>query len=274
MTTPAADKAGAIAAGVRQAPGEAAGPADAAGGTSRRERVRAATMREIKETARRFLVEQGPDAVTLRAIAREMGMTAPALYRYFGSHEELLRHVIGDIFVEVSGNIRSAIEKAAADGMAAKFIASAREFRRWSLDHPREFALVFGSPLPGIDLNHPDIAEECGQQFMEVFLGLYQELWQKQPFAVPAAEEIEPALRAQLERFRDSVGAPLPTGAILSFAYCWVRLYGMVSMEVYGHLSWVLDDAEPMFEMMLREIAPVLGLQYPAPARGGSAVYP
>jgi AcrR family transcriptional regulator len=249
--------------------------ADPGGGTSRRERLRAATMLEIKETARRFLVEHGPDAVTLRAIAREMGMTAPALYRYFASHEELLRNVIGDIFAEVASDIQAAIQEVAAEGMTAKFTASAREFRRWSLNHPREFALIFGSPLPGIDLNHTDIADKSGQEFMAVFLGLYLELWQQQPFRVPAPEDIEPSLRAQLERFRDSVGSPLPTGAILSFAYCWVRLYGMVSMEVYGHLSWVLDDAEPMFEMMLAELMPVLGLDDPAPRdRDRSAIYP
>ena len=68
---------------------------------SRRDRVRAATSQEIVQTARRLLVQEGPDAVSLRAIAREMGMTAPALYRYFDSHEELLRHVVADIFTEL-----------------------------------------------------------------------------------------------------------------------------------------------------------------------------
>ena len=61
---------------------------------SRRDRLRAATSEEIIQTARRLLVQSGPEAVTLRAIAREMGMTAPGLYRYFDSHEELLRHVL------------------------------------------------------------------------------------------------------------------------------------------------------------------------------------
>src|SRR6266705_2277028 len=68
---------------------------------SRRDRVRAATSQEIVQTARRLLVEQGIAAVSLRAIAREMGMTAPALYRYYDSHEELLRHVVADIFNEL-----------------------------------------------------------------------------------------------------------------------------------------------------------------------------
>jgi len=81
-------------------------------------------------------------------------------------------------------------------------------------------------------------------------------------------EEIDPGLRSQLERYRDAVGADLPIGAILSFVYCWTRLYGMVSLEVFGHLSWILDDGEPMFELMLKEIMPVLGLEYPAPKPG------
>ena len=76
---------------------------------SRRDRVRAATADEIKQTARHILVAEGPEGVSLRAIAREMGMTAPALYRYYGSHEDLIRHVIADIFTEIAAWMSSAI---------------------------------------------------------------------------------------------------------------------------------------------------------------------
>ena len=68
---------------------------------SRRDRLRAATIEEIIQTARQLLVKDGPEAVSLRAIAREMGMTAPGLYRYFGSHEELVRHLCASIFTEL-----------------------------------------------------------------------------------------------------------------------------------------------------------------------------
>ena len=81
-------------------------------GLTRRDRLRAATMEEITTTARRLLVEQGPDAASLRAIAREMGMTAPGLYRYYSSREELLRHVVASMFRELAGDIRGAIEAA------------------------------------------------------------------------------------------------------------------------------------------------------------------
>ena len=105
---------------------------------SRRDRVRAATTGEIKETARRILVAEGPEAVSLRAIAREMGMTAPALYRYFGSREDLIRHVVGDIFSEIAADIRAAAIAAAEESggdVTAKLIAACREFRHWALTH-------------------------------------------------------------------------------------------------------------------------------------------
>ena len=240
---------------------------------SRRDRVRAATTEEIKQTARRILVSEGPDAVSLRAIAREMGMTAPALYRYFGSHDELIKHVIADIFNELTADLRTAIDAAgAATGgdLNAKVTAAAREFRRWSLNHQREFGMLFGTPLPGVNVEQDEITAEGGSKFGNTFFALILELWRKHPFPVPADDEISPALRAQLERYREGLGelaADLPRGLLLTFLRCWVRLYGIVSLEVFGHLSFALEDAEPMFELMLAETAPLLGLRYQAPAR-------
>jgi AcrR family transcriptional regulator len=232
---------------------------------SRRDRVRAATTGEIKQTARRILVERGPAAVSLRAIAREMGMTAPALYRYFDSHEDLLTHVVADIFTEAGDEIYAAIAAAGASGgdLAAKVVAACRGFRRWSLDHRAEFGLIFGSPLPGLDLEHDDVLAECGRRFGGTFLSLIIELWNKQPFAVPAPEEIDPGLLEQVERYRDGLGIDLPAGLVVTYLRCWVRLYGTVSLEVFGHMKFAVEDASPMFEYFLADTAPLLGLQYP-----------
>jgi AcrR family transcriptional regulator len=237
---------------------------------SRRDRVRAATTEEIKQTARRILVTEGREAVSLRAIAREMGMTAPALYRYFGSHDELERHVCADIFTELASDIREAIKSAdAANGgdMTAKVLAACWEFRRWSLNHPREYGLVFATPLPGLHVQRDEITAEGGGQFGNTFFELMLELWRKRPFPVRADAEINPGLLGQLERYRDGLGSMaegLPLGLLLIFLQCWVRLYGIVSLEVFGHLSFALDDGRPMFELMLSELAPMVGLEYPA----------
>ncbi len=234
---------------------------------SRRDRVRAETTSEIKQAARRILIEQGPEAVTLRAIARDIGMTAPALYRYFGSHEDLLRHVVGDIFTELGGGIARAID-AVGDGMAGKMVAACREFRRWALSHQAEFGLLFGTPLPTLEAAHDDVVTECAARFSGVFFSLFYELWRKQPFPVPADDEIDPVLRDQLARYRDALGVDLPLGAGLTFLRCWVRLYGMVSLEVFGHLHFALDDPSPMFEITLSELAAMVGLRYPLPPDG------
>lgn len=251
---------------------------------SRRDRVRAATIDEIKGTARQLLVEEGPDAVKLRAIGRAMGMTAPALYRYFGSREDLLQHVCGDIFTEIAADIHAAVGRAAqASGgdMTAKLIAACHAFRAWALAHPREFGLLFGTPLPGLEVAQgpgapDDIVAECAGKFSLEFLTLFFELWSKHPFPVPADDEIDPGLLAQLIRYRDGLGADLPAGAVLIFLRCWVRLYGMVSLEVFNHLHFALDDPAPMFDYTLAELAGLLGLEYPvtrapAPDAGRSA---
>ena len=241
-------------------------------GPSRRDRVRAATTAEIKQTARRILVSEGPDAVSLRAIAREMGMTAPALYRYFSSHEELVKHVIADIFTELAGDIRSAIAAADAESggsMVAKVYAACWEFRRWSLSHTREFGLIFATPLPGLHVQKDEITAEGGGLFGNTFFLLMRELWRKQPFEVPGDDQIDPGLLEQLKRYREGLGelaAGLPFGLLLVFLRCWVRLYGIVSLEVFGHLSFALDDGRPMFELMLSEMAPMVGLEYPPPS--------
>ena len=244
-------------------------------------------MEEITATARRLLVEQGPDAASLRAIAREMGMTAPGLYRYYSSHEELLRHVIATIFRELAQDIRRAIDAAGrgtggvahdADDsdeerqarrrhLAIKMVAACREFRRWTLAHKDEFALV-RLPAAGLDDGRFDIAEQCALEFAGTFYTLFAELWGAVQFPVPAASQMDPGLRAQLARFGGALGSDLPDGAILVFLRCWVLLYGAVAMEVFGHLGFALDDPAPMFEFTLADLARLVGLEYPLPEEG------
>jgi AcrR family transcriptional regulator len=235
---------------------------------SRRDRVRAATAGEIKQTARRILVAEGPEAVSLRAIAREMGMTAPALYRYFSSREDLVRHVCGDIFTEIATDVRAASARAAQESggdVTAKLIAACREFRHWALTHREEFGLLFGTPLPGLEALHNDKIDECALDFASSWITLFLELWQRHPFPVPADDQIEPGLLSQLARYIDGLGVDLPAGAALTFLRCWVHLYGMVSLEVFGHLHFALDDAAPMFEITLAELAGLVALDYPLP---------
>jgi AcrR family transcriptional regulator len=259
---------------------QAAEFADEVPSPSRRDRLRAATKDEIITTARRLLVRDGPESVTLRAIAREMGMTAPGLYRYFASHEDLIRHLVAGIFTELAADIDAAIytagesfphqhslspEEAHKDPVhiTAEMGAACHAFRRWALGHTAEFSLLFGVPLPGIDDGRWDVASECALQFAGVYFALFRKLWDAIPFPVPSASDIDPALLRQLESYKASIGTDLPTGAVLTFLRCWMLLYGAVAMEVFGHLGFALPDPSAMFDLTIADIAALVGLVYP-----------
>ena len=193
---------------------------------SRRDRLRAATTQEIIQTARRLLVQRGPEAVSLRAIAREMGMTAPALYRYFGSHEELLRHVVADIFTDLATHVRTAMHGSRASprrpdrsrGHGLEADRGCREFRAWTLDHVPEFSMIFGSPSPAWNLHemNRDPTVDCGYQFGQVFLDVFGDLYRRRPFSIPVDEDIH---RRWASNWPDiaSCCTDLPLGALQTF---------------------------------------------------------
>jgi AcrR family transcriptional regulator len=241
---------------------------------SRRERARADTLREIKQTARRLLVGQGTEGLALRAVAREMGMTAPALYRYFASHEDLVQHLIVDLYDELCDYMEAARDAVEGASTARRLLAASRAFRTWATTHHAEFGLLFGSALesvvPGRDVQalREGPVHEAGLRFGGICAALLAQLYLEQPFPVPAEEDMVPELQEQLRTWCEKLPVPLPLGVTYVFLHCWIRLYGMVCMEIFGHLRFALEDAEPMFEAELRSLAERLGVgdQYAPPS--------
>jgi len=238
------------------------GAALAARTGTRRDRLRAQTLDEIKVTARRLLVAEGPAAVTLRAIAREMGVTAPALYRYVDSHDALIGTLVGDLYGELADALEVARDAEPPGQTGARLMAASRAFRTWSVAHPAEFALLFGTPVPGVALPDAESSSAAteGRRFGQVFASLFAELWATRPFPVPDDADLPASLVDQLVAYRDRLGVDLPVGVLAVFVSCWVRLYGTVTMEVFGHLSFCLDDAGSLFDLQLGDIAQLLGL--------------
>ncbi len=238
---------------------------------TRRERLRAATVEEIKATARRLLVREGTAGISLRAIGREMGMTGPALYRYFESLEELVNALCADLYDECREHLEAARDSCGSDDPGAQLYAVCRAFRAWSVAHPAEFGLMFGAPIGALpDLAGQEQAGEddqeaepyaAGNRFAGMFAALFAQIWSRRPFEVPVADDMPGGLAGQLESFVARLGAPLPLGAAQLFLSCWIRLYGTVSMEVFGHLRFALVDPEPMFEAELAMAARQIGVE-------------
>jgi len=218
-----------------------------------------ATSGEIISTARRLLIEAGPGAVTLRAIAREMGMTAPGLYRYVSSHEDLMTALITALFDEATDAMETARDAVGAEDVGVRLMEVARAFRRWALSHPAELGLVFGSPLPGFAAPEEGPSDAAAERFCGVFLSLFVELWEQRPFPIRADEEIDPSLLADLRQWNPG-DLSLPGGMLEVFLRCWMRLYGAVTMEGFGQLAWAVQDAEPLFELELTSLGRLLGM--------------
>ena len=239
---------------------------------SRRDRARADTAREIKETARRVLVDQGVDGLALRAVARQMGMTAPGLYRYFASREDLIEHVVADLYDELTDRLQTVRDAAEPATPGAQLMWVARAFREWATNHPAEFGLLFGSPAEGVGLPGHGAGEgpteEAARRFGQVFGALVARIYLERGFPIPADDAFAPDLRRQLGDWCETFPVPLPIGVMYVFLSCWIRLYGMVCMEVFGHLRFALDDAGPMFEAELRALGDLLGVagEYRPPA--------
>jgi AcrR family transcriptional regulator len=232
---------------------------------SRRERARADTLREIKQTARQVLVDHGVDGLALRAVAREMGITAPALYRYFASREDLVENVVADLYDELCDVLEAVRDAAEPATPGVALVEVARAFRTWATTHHAEFGLLFGSAgervLPDdVHAQGERPAQLAAARFGGVFAALVARIYLDKGFPVPDDDALDPGLQEQLKTWCAKLPVPLPLGVVSVFLSCWIRLYGMVCMEVFGHLRFALDDAEPMFEAELRNLGELLGV--------------
>jgi AcrR family transcriptional regulator len=216
---------------------------------TRRERLRTATVAEIKDGARRLLLAGGPQAISLRAIARDMGMTAPAIYRYFPSLDALVVDLAGDLFDELRESIERARDEAGAETPIDQLVEMARQFRRWSVDHPVEFALMFGAPVPGMAafIDGCENADHPGARLGALFMRPFVEIWRTTGLPTPPPELMRQRLGPGLDPLRRSHGDfPVEVGYL--FLSSWVRLHGLISMEVFNHLRWAVTDPEALFE--------------------------
>lgn len=227
--------------------------------SSRRDRMRQATIEEMRETGRRILVEEGEAAVTMSAVAKAMDMTAPALYRYVGSHQELLAGVAVLCNTEVVAAMEAARDAEPEGDYARRIVAVSRAFRRWALAHPREFALVFASPEMSHACELPELAE-ASLRFGWVFGELFMNLVAHQGGRAWPDDEVDEAFLDQQSDLLTSLEPLISLGARWQFVNYWSQIFGTVSIEVFGHLDWALSDSEAVFERMLRGIAVDLGM--------------
>lgn len=232
----------------------------AAGTGSRRARLRQEALAEIHGAVRTLLAEQGPTAVTINAVARKVGMSGPALYHYYASHDELVGAVTADFFRELTAAMEQARDTHADAPLGQRILAACRAMRAWAIAHPAEFGWIFASPISPPNRQPESPRHQAGQRFEQVLLDLTVELWQTRPFPVPDLADLPDSLREQLTAYSTTLDGRLPPEAAHVFLSCWIRLYGLLCMEVLHQLDFAYTDLEPVFEECLRDLTNTLGL--------------
>ena len=234
-----------------------------------RERARAELTREIKEEARRQLAETGAPGLSLRAVARELGMVSSALYRYFPSRDDLLTALIIDAYDALGEVAETAI--AADASPRAAWLAACHAIRGWALAHPHEYALIYGSPVPGYRAPQATVgpASRVPLAFMSVLRAAAAR------GEIPAAGEGGAGGRAEMRlsgalgdqaaaisaALATAPGAPaVPPGVVVRAVIAWTQLFGMISFELFGQFVGSFEPPDALFDYAVAQLATFTGL--------------
>ncbi|MFB7928031.1 TetR/AcrR family transcriptional regulator [Streptomyces sp. NPDC056039] len=218
-----------------------------------RARARIEVTAAIKDEARRQLAAEGAARLSLRAVARELGMVSSALYRYFPSRDDLLTALIIDAYDSL-GERAEAAHEPAADPFR-RWIAVCEAVRGWALDHPHEYALIYGSPVPGYTA--PETTVPPAARVGLLLIGIARDAHHASGLTGPS---LPAELRPEAERIAADLAPDLPPAAAASLVAAWAQLYGLVGFELFGQFHRVVEDRETFFRHAAGRLAQGVGL--------------
>lgn len=221
--------------------------------TPRRERNRLATLAEIKATARAQMAERGAAALSLREVARQMGLSSAAIYRYFADRDALVTALIVDAYADLAAALDAAVADHPDAALAQRFLALALAYRAWAVGHPAGYALILGTPIPGYQA--PDaITRPAAHRAMARLVEV----------ALAARGEASPPDRAEPSAEPLAVGlSDLPPAARALALAGWGQMHGLVALEIFGHLDALGDDPASLYRREMLAFADRLGVGHP-----------
>jgi AcrR family transcriptional regulator len=225
-----------------------------------RERARAEIMQEVLDTGRAHLARDGAQALSLRAVARDLGMVSSAVYRYVPNRDALLTMLIVDAYDSLGTSVEKAESTVPRVDHAARFLATCHAVRTWALAHPHEYALIYGSPVPGYAAPADTIGP--ASRVPVVLVTILAEL--AAAGRAPAPVPVDAVVCASVAPIEEFVGGRIPEDLMLRGLAAWSALFGAVSFELYGHLHNVVASGararKAYFDHQMHQVAASLGL--------------
>ncbi|BAD57462.1 TetR/AcrR family transcriptional regulator [Nocardia farcinica] len=228
--------------------------------TTPRQRARARTMEDIKRIGREHLALHGAAALSLRAVARDLGVVSSAVYRYVASRDELLTLLVVDGYNALGDTVDAAIA-AAPEDPAERLRAAARAVRAWALAEPAWYGLLFGTPVPGYDAPAEQTVDP-GTRVIAALLRIAADAHERGLLAKPARPvRVSPDLARSFARVGAEFGVRLPDGLVPRLVSVWTALFGAVGFDVfdmYGRDTFA--DRDELFELLVENLVELLGL--------------
>ncbi len=218
-----------------------------------RARARVELTREIKAAARRQLAEVGAPGLSLRAIARELGMASSAIYRYFPGRDELLTALITDAYDEIGQVAEAATAATTGLPFIDRWLALVSAVRGWALANRHEYALIYGSPVPGYAAPQDTVGPA-----VRVTMAMLKLLVE----AVRACDVVSRVNQADpdgsLERIALAAESQLPNDVVSRGVAAWTQLFGHVSFELFGQFHTVVEDYDAFFIDQMTQVGETL----------------
>nr|WSY57358.1 TetR/AcrR family transcriptional regulator [Streptomyces sp. NBC_00886] len=221
---------------------------------SLRQRRRAAATQEIVDAAERHLTEHGPAALSLRAVARSLGMTVQALYHYFPSRDALVTALVTKGYEDLADAVQAAVDASSDDADLPRLVIAAEGYRRWAIAHPERFQLLYGTPLRGYAAPTDGPTTQASRRMSSIFEREVFEGFTTEQLAAADIPVLSPSLRAYLEQLPHYGQGYLPSPAIALLMSAWGHLHGLVALEVFGHTSFLGDHQAEIFRMAMRNL--------------------
>lgn len=228
-----------------------------------RERARAEVIAAIAATARRQLVVDGASGLSLRAVARELGMVSSGIYRYVASRDELLTMLIVEAYDSLGAAVERDVAASSARAPAARLVSAARTIRSWAVANPNEYALVYGSPVPGYAAPQDTIgpATRVTLALVRIVAEAHEAGLLVPPGGVADVRaDLAERLRADLATVRAELGVDLTDDVVVHTIAAWTQIFGLVSFELFGQTRNVINAHEELLSATVMALARVIGL--------------
>ena len=222
---------------------------------SRRERLRHELTAAIKDTALRQLTDGGPQAVTLRGIARELEISPAAIYGYFSSLDDLYANVIADGFNALAAQTEAAIAIYRERGFQDQMLAALLAYRWWAVEHPELFRLLYFSPIPGFVAPEDGPTLDAALRVSAAFLFVLADAWRS-----GLGEQVTPGPHVETEKFAERFGLHITADQLRTAVGCWGQFHGLVCLEVGGHIGNEWTSPAALYEASMRAMLRRLGL--------------